>query len=137
LLHEGDFLSSIRINPSLHFPVSVLYCSTLIPQILSYRTKLSAIHSDRTVTIMASTYKLADYDSDAERKKIPQRPPRENLLAAATFITLLLARNNIDYATMGGFAMICRGSTRNTTDVDIIVDTSFARLWDVLQKQPR
>lgn len=86
---------------------------------------------------MASTYDLVEYDSDEERQKNPQGPPRENLLAAATYITLLLGANEIDYAAMGGFAMICRGSTRNTSDVDVIVDTSFGRLWDVIRQQPR
>jgi hypothetical protein len=86
---------------------------------------------------MASTYDLLKYDSDEERQKNPEGPPRENFLAAATYITLLLSANNIDYTTMGGFAIICRDPMRNTSDVDIIVTTNFNRLWDFLRQQPR
>jgi hypothetical protein len=86
---------------------------------------------------MASTYDLLENDSDEERQKNQEGPPRENLLAAATYITLLLSANSIGYATMGGFAMICCCSIRNTSDVDVIVATGFNRLCDVLRQQPR
>lgn len=86
---------------------------------------------------MASTYDIVEYDSDEEKNENPQGPPRENLLAAASFISLLFIENNINYATMGGFAMICRGSTRSTRDVDVAIDTTMAHLWEVITPQPR
>jgi hypothetical protein len=86
---------------------------------------------------MASTYDIVDYDSDEEKKEHPEGPPRENLLAAAAFIAVLFRQNDIDYAAMGGFAMICRGSTRSTRDVDVVIDTSMSRIWDVITPQPR
>jgi predicted nucleotidyltransferase len=86
---------------------------------------------------MTSTYDILGYDSDEERQKNPDGPPRKNLFAAATDITLLLSANDIEYAAIWGFAMICRGSTRISSDVDVIVNTSLSRLWEIIRQQPR
>jgi hypothetical protein len=86
---------------------------------------------------MASTYDLMSYDSEEERDKDPAGPPRANLNAAAVYIAGLLDVNNIQFAIMGGFAMICRGSERNTRDIDVVADAKMSRLWEVITPQPR
>lgn len=72
-----------------------------------------------------------------ERRKNPQGPPNENLFAAATFIKRLFVANEIECATIGGFAMILRDFQRQTRDVDVVVSAPMARLWDVIRQQPR
>lgn len=86
---------------------------------------------------MATTYNLIEYDAEEERENDPLGPPKANLFAAAFYIEALLTTNDISYAMMGGFAMICRGSQRSTQDIDVVVDTSMKRLWEVVEKQPR
>ncbi|WEW54694.1 hypothetical protein PRK78_000116 [Emydomyces testavorans] len=86
---------------------------------------------------MAATYDLINYDSEAEQENDPHGPPRANLFAAAFYASRLLSANDIQYAIMGGFAMICRGSQRSTSDIDIVTEANMARLWDVITPQPR
>ncbi|KAL9618326.1 MAG: hypothetical protein Q9160_006976 [Pyrenula sp. 1 TL-2023] len=86
---------------------------------------------------MASTYDLVEYDSDEAGETDPEGPPRANLIAAAIFISRLLRGNGIGFAVMGGFAMLCRGSSRTTTDVDVATDATMAALWRVVEVQPR
>lgn len=78
-----------------------------------------------------------DYDAEDEREKDPLGPPRSNLFAAASYVNKLLSANDIPFAIMGGFAMICRGSQRNTRDIDIITETTMSRLWAVITPQLR
>ncbi|PGH15233.1 hypothetical protein AJ79_02598 [Helicocarpus griseus UAMH5409] len=82
----------------------------------------------------AATYDLNQYDSDEEN---PTLPPRENLFAAAILVGHLLSQNGIDYMVMGSFAMICRGTLRNTHDVDIVTSASMKRLLEVVENEPR
>lgn len=86
---------------------------------------------------MASRYSLVDYDSEEEREKDPQGPPLANLFAAASYLSRLFAANGIQWAAMGGFAMICRGSRRTTRDVDVVTDTNMRNLWAIIEPQPR
>jgi hypothetical protein len=86
---------------------------------------------------MAETYELEGYDSDEERKNDPGGLPLPNLFAAATYMKWLLTTNEIEYAAIGGFAMLCRASQRNTRDVDLVVNAPEARLWQVLKPQKR
>ena len=86
---------------------------------------------------MASKYDLTNYDSDEARNNDPEGPPQPNLFAAASLITRLLTSNNIHYAVMGGFALICRGSRRATRDVDVVAETSMKALWAIVEPQPR
>ncbi|KAI9844971.1 MAG: hypothetical protein M1837_005115 [Sclerophora amabilis] len=86
---------------------------------------------------MASTYNLVDYDSEEERLKNPEGPPAANLFAAAEYISGLFNANSVDYAVMGGFAMICRGSFRTTSDVDVVAEATMSALWRIIEPQPR
>ena len=86
---------------------------------------------------MASTYDLTNYDSDEARNNDPEGPPQLNLFAAASLISRLLAGNGIQYAVMGGFALVCRGSPRATRDVDVVTATSMKSLWAIVERQPR
>ncbi|KAK2738394.1 hypothetical protein FQN57_007071 [Myotisia sp. PD_48] len=86
---------------------------------------------------MASTYNLVEYDAEEERENDPRGPPRPNILAAAAFIHSLLAMNGVVHAMVGGFAMNCRGSQRNTWDIDVVADATMARIWAILIPQPR
>jgi hypothetical protein len=86
---------------------------------------------------MASTYDLTNYDSDEARNNDPDGPPRLNLFAAANMITRMLTYHQIQYAVMGGFALICRGSARTTRDVDVVTSTTMKTLWSLVEPQPR
>ena len=87
--------------------------------------------------MMATRYNLAAYDSEEEREKDPAGPPLANMFAAADFIGSLFTMNNIHVAFMGGFAMICYGSRRNTWDIDIITNASMRHIWAIIEPQPR
>ena len=86
---------------------------------------------------MASTYSLVDYDSEEERVKDPTGPPGENLFAAAAYIETLLSTNDLVWAIMGGYALICCGSRRETRDIDMVVATTVRNLWKILETRPR
>ncbi len=86
---------------------------------------------------MASKYSLIEHDSEEERQRDPHGPPIENMFAAASFIHQLLSANHIEYAFMGGFAMICWGSKRSTRDIDVAAKASMRALWQVIEPQPR
>ncbi|KAI9837596.1 MAG: hypothetical protein M1819_007247 [Sarea resinae] len=86
---------------------------------------------------MADVYNLVDYDSEEERERDPQGPPRANLFAAAIYLKTLWDANNIAFAALGGFAMMCRGSERQTRDIDLVVQTNMATLWALITPQPR
>ncbi|KAF1813841.1 hypothetical protein P152DRAFT_414281, partial [Eremomyces bilateralis CBS 781.70] len=64
-------------------------------------------------------------------------PASLNLDLAQQFITSLLDASSIDYACMGGWALQKRGSTRTTTDVDIVVRASMETLRTLLIQQTR
>jgi hypothetical protein len=80
---------------------------------------------------------LIDYDPEDERINDPDGPPRDNLFAAANYLSLLFFANGIRWAAMGGFAMICRGSLRTTRDIDVVTDATMKTLWSVVEPQPR
>lgn len=86
---------------------------------------------------MASYYDLATYDAEDERENDPQGPPMLNLYAAATYIGGLLEANNLLYAICGGFAMVCRGSPRTTSDVDMATTASMKQFWRIVEPQPK
>lgn len=86
---------------------------------------------------MASKYSVVDYDSEEERRKDPQGPPLVNLFAAASYLKRLFSANEVRWAAMGGFAMICRGSRRTTRDVDVVTDTTAKTLWAIIEPQSR
>lgn len=85
----------------------------------------------------AATYDLVLYDSEEERERDPVGPQRANLFAAATVVGQVLSQNGVVYATMGGFAMVCRGSVRDTRDVDIVASVSMKELWELIENEPR
>ncbi|KAE9373016.1 hypothetical protein N431DRAFT_406266 [Stipitochalara longipes BDJ] len=86
---------------------------------------------------MASRYSLVDYDSDEERARHPNGPPPENLLSACMFMVHLLDTARLNYAVMGGFGLVIRGSPRPTNDVDIAVEARMANLWQLVEPQAR
>jgi hypothetical protein len=49
---------------------------------------------------MASKYSLIDYDPEDERMNDPDGPPRDNLFAAANYLSLLFFANGIRWAAM-------------------------------------
>ncbi|PQE20285.1 hypothetical protein CJF30_00001585 [Rutstroemia sp. NJR-2017a BBW] len=86
---------------------------------------------------MASRYNIIDYESDDEQDDDSRGPSNENLVSAASFVTQLLNKEGINYALMGAFALQCFGSNRNTNNVDIAVDTSMKRLWQIIEPEDR
>ena len=86
---------------------------------------------------MAARYDLLEYDSEHERIINPTDPPLANLFAAADFVITLLSHKEIQMAFMGGFALVCHGSTRTTRDVDVVVNAKMKDLWDLIEPQPR
>ncbi|EEP78150.1 predicted protein [Uncinocarpus reesii 1704] len=86
---------------------------------------------------MASKYNLIDYDPEEERDKDPNGAPLDNLISAADYMRDLLCTHGVKFAVMGGFAMLCHGSSRTTRDIDIVVDASMSRLWQLLEPEPR
>lgn len=86
--------------------------------------------------IMASYYDLATYDAEEELEKDPYRPPMINLFAAAACVGQLLNAHDLQYSVMGGFVMVCRGSPRTTTDVDIATNASMKQLWKMMEPEP-
>jgi len=85
----------------------------------------------------AARYRLVDYDSDEELSRDPLGPPRENLFAAADYIQRLCRANGVNWAVMGGFAMICRGAQGGTRDVVVATDATQRRIWEIIEPQPR
>ncbi|PQE22695.1 hypothetical protein CJF31_00001630 [Rutstroemia sp. NJR-2017a BVV2] len=86
---------------------------------------------------MASRYNIIDYESDDEQDDDIRGPSNENLVSAASFVTQLLNKEGINYALMGAFALKCFGSNRDTNNVDIAVDTSMKRLWQIIEPEDR
>ena len=86
---------------------------------------------------MASRYNVADYDSDEERAQNPNAPPPPNLMSACRFVMSLLQASNMNYAVMGGFGLLLRGSLRLTRDVDIAVEAPMGQLWPIVEPQAR
>jgi hypothetical protein len=86
---------------------------------------------------MASRYNIIDYESDDEQDGDILGPSNDNLISAASFVTQLLNKEGINYALMGAFALKCFGSNRDTNNVDIAVDTSMKRLWQVIEPEDR
>ncbi|KAF5871613.1 uncharacterized protein Bfra_008636 [Botrytis fragariae] len=83
---------------------------------------------------MASRYNIVDYDSDDE---LELSPHINNLISAAEFVIRLLERGNIDYALMGAFVLKCCGSARDTNNIDIVVDTSMKKIWQIIEPESR
>ena len=81
---------------------------------------------------MASRYNFALYNSDND-----ETPDDDNLWAAVLYMAQLFESNDAIYAVMGGFSMRLRGSSRETTDIDIAVNIKMKRLWEILTPQPR
>ncbi|KAM3088491.1 hypothetical protein ACMFMG_000130 [Clarireedia jacksonii] len=86
---------------------------------------------------MASRYNVIDYESDDEQDGSISGPSNDNLVSAASFVTQLLTKQGINYALMGAFALKCFGSNRDTNNVDIAVDTSMKRLWQIIEPEDR
>ena len=86
---------------------------------------------------MASTYLIIDYDAEDEREADPTGPSRANIFAAAAYINLLFSANGSSFAVIGGFAIICLGSERNTQDIDVLMEAKMARSWSVITPQLR
>ena len=86
---------------------------------------------------MASRYNIVDYDSDDELERDHLGPHHSNLVSAAEFVVQLLEREGINYALMGAFALECCGSARDTHNVDITVDTSMKRIWQIIEPESR
>lgn len=79
---------------------------------------------------MASTYNLAELGD------LPV-PPRENLFAAARYMTRLAEANGIAIALIGGLAMNIRGSMRDTVDIDLVLGARMIDINAIFRQQPR
>lgn len=59
------------------------------------------------------------------------------LSAAAMFLSQVFEANSVTFAFMGGYALILRGSSRDTHDIDVAVGCTMQRLLQVISAQPR
>ncbi|KAH7130386.1 hypothetical protein B0J11DRAFT_401866, partial [Dendryphion nanum] len=84
------------------------------------------------------SYYSVDYYNNWKSKQRRRGPPRANFLAAATFIRNLLDGKKINWAAMGGLAMLCLGSRRDMPDMHIVYeDREFERIKTKLEADPR
>ncbi|CAI6342117.1 unnamed protein product [Periconia digitata] len=84
-------------------------------------------------------YDTADF-SNWKRKQgsLYRIPPRSNFLAAINHIRLLLDGKKINWAAMGGLAMLCLGSRREMPDIHIVYDDrEYSRLKAKLEGDAR
>lgn len=83
-----------------------------------------------------STYDVANYDSEEERKNDPDGPPLENQKSAASYIANKIEQASGAYALMGGFALLLLGSRRSTRDVDMVTNLKMKQIWSLVEGDP-
>ncbi|KAF2728310.1 hypothetical protein EJ04DRAFT_538491 [Polyplosphaeria fusca] len=65
-------------------------------------------------------------------------PPRANFLAAANHMRNLMDGKSINWAAMGGLAVLCLGSRREMPDIHIVYDAKdFQKLQKKLESDQR
>jgi hypothetical protein len=85
--------------------------------------------------MLSSYYDLRSYDAEDDCE-VGTQPALIDLCAAASYIGDLLICHDLRYAVQGGFAMVCRGSSRTTVDVNIATNASMKQLWKIMEPKP-
>lgn len=91
---------------------------------------------------MGETWKYYDVEdfNNWKRKqgKAYRIPPRANFLAAANHIKEFFEKRKLNWAAMGGLAMLCLGSRREMPDIHIVYDDrDFQRIKSKLEGDHR
>jgi hypothetical protein len=84
-------------------------------------------------------YDVADFNNWKRKQGSAYKiPPRPNFLAAALHIGNLLDGKKINWAAMGGLAMLCLGSRRAMPDIHLVYDDrEFTRIKIKLEADRR
>ncbi|KAF2010075.1 hypothetical protein BU24DRAFT_467562 [Aaosphaeria arxii CBS 175.79] len=84
-------------------------------------------------------YSVEEYNSWKRKLGANYRsPPKANFLAAATYIRNLLDGKKMNWAAIGGLAMLCLGSRREMPDIHIVYeDRDYNKIKMKLEADPR
>ncbi len=80
---------------------------------------------------------MATYYDELPETPEGVHPPFANLASAALFLAGVFESHNIPVAFLGGFAFGVLGNRRETSDVDVCVQSKFRTVRQVLEKEAR
>ena len=77
------------------------------------------------------------YDQFEELMARSRNATPAELAQTRDYLILILQTNNVQYAFMGGYSLILRGSQRPTSDIDIAIQVNQLGLQAVVTPQSR
>ena len=90
-----------------------------------------------TAAAPSASAEIYDIDRFGELYYGSREPDQRNLGLAARFMISLFRRHNITFALLGGWAILLRGGTRSTQDVDFTVATTMDLLKEAMLPEQR